>query len=57
LVPVASFGKLLGVKTPTIDCIIELASTINGTNYFKNGRNLNVLGLSGMSVEEILDYI
>lgn len=57
LVPVASFGKLLGVKTPTIDCIIKLASTINGVDYYKAGRNLETLGLSGKSIKEILDYI
>ena len=57
LVPVVSFGRLLGIKTPIIDCIITLASTINGTNHFKKGRNLETLGLSGMSIEEILDYI
>lgn len=57
LVPVASFGKLLGIQTPIIDCIITLASTINGTDHFEKGRNIDKLGLSGMSIEEILDYI
>jgi len=57
LVPVASFGKLLGIQTPIIDCIITLASTINGTDHFKKGRNIDKLGLSGMSIKEILDYI
>lgn len=57
LVPVASFGKLLGVQTPIIDSIIILASAINGIDHFKKGRNLDVLGLSGMSTEEILAYI
>jgi len=57
LVPVASFGKLLGVQTPIIDCMITLASAINGVDHFKNGRNLDALGFSGMSVEEIIDSI
>ena len=57
LVPVASFGKLLGIQTPIIDCIITLASTINGTDHFEKGRNIDKLGLSGMSIEEILYYI
>ena len=57
LVPVASFGKLIGIQTPIIDCIITLASTINGTDHFEKGRSIDKLGLSGMSIKEILDYI
>jgi opine dehydrogenase len=57
LVPVASFGRLLGIQATIIECIIKLASAINGVDYFKNGRNLETLGLSGMSLEKILAYI
>jgi opine dehydrogenase len=57
LVPVASFGKLLGIQTPIIECIIKLASAINGVDYSKTGRNLEALGLSKMKLEEILNYI
>ena len=57
LVPVASFGRLLGIQAPTIECIITLASAINEVDYFKTGRNLEVLGLSKMKLEEMLDYI
>ena len=57
LVPVDSFGRLLGIKAPIIECIIKLASAINDTDYFKTGRNLEVLGLSGMSAEKILAHI
>ena len=57
LVPVASFGRLLGLQTPIIDTIITLASAINGIDHFKKGRNLDMLGLQGMSIEEIFAYI
>ena len=57
LVPVVSFGNLLGVPTPITDCIINLASVINGIDHLEKGRNLDLLGLSGMTVEEILNYI
>ena len=57
LVPVVSFGKLSGIQAPIIECIIKLASAINGVDYFKNGRNLETLGLSGMSLEKILTCI
>ena len=57
LVPVVSFGKLLGIQAPIIECIIRLASAINGIDYLKTGRNLETLGLSGMSLEKILSCI
>jgi opine dehydrogenase len=57
LVPVASFGRLLGIKTPVIDSIILLAEILNEANYSEEGRNLNRLGLSGMSGHEILEYV
>lgn len=57
LVSVASFGKLLDIQAPIIECITKLASTINGVDYFKTGRNLETLGFSGMSLEKILTYL
>ena len=56
LVPVSSFGKLVGVPTPAIDSIILLASMMNRTDYFKEGRTIEGMGLSGQSVKEILEY-
>ena len=57
LVPVASFGQLLGIPAIASECIIKLAAIINNTDYFISGRNLKTLGLSGMSVKEILASI
>jgi len=57
LVPVSSFGKLAGVRTPAIDSIITLASIMNETDYFEEGRNLKRLGLLGKSPEEIIKFI
>lgn len=53
LVPIASVGKMLGVPTPTIDALIHLASLINSKEYFKEGRNVDRLGISGMSLWEL----
>jgi len=53
LVPVSSFGRLVNVPTPTIDSIILLTSTMNKTDYFKEGRTLNRMGLSGRSLSDI----
>lgn len=46
LVPISSMGRLVGVPTPAIDSIIELASIMHHVNYREAGRNLRNLGLS-----------
>lgn len=57
LVPMASLGKLVGVPTPVMDSIITLASLAEGTDYRREGRTLDRVGLGGLSVEEIYTYI
>jgi opine dehydrogenase len=57
LVPLASFGKLAGVPTPTMEAIITLTSLINDTDYRATGRSLESLGLGGLSKEEILHFV
>ncbi|OGV96910.1 hypothetical protein A2W24_03855 [Microgenomates group bacterium RBG_16_45_19] len=54
LVPIASLGDLLGVHTPNIKAIIQLWSTINQTDYFKEGYTAKKLGLSGLTEQEII---
>lgn len=53
LVPTASIGEMLGVPTPTIRAIIQLASVMHGVDYWKEGRTVQRLGLTGMSVKDI----
>jgi len=57
LVPVSLFGKLVNVQTPVIDSVISLSSIMNETDYFKEGRTLEKMGLSGWSCKEMLDSI
>ena len=45
LVPLASIGKYLGVPTPAMDALINLASTLLGTDYRKTGRTVEKIGL------------
>jgi opine dehydrogenase len=42
----STLGDLLGIPTPTHDAVIQLASVINRTNYWKTGRGMSELGLS-----------
>jgi len=57
LVPISELGRAFGVSTPVIDATIRLASTIHGTDYRANGRTVESMGLTGMSLPEIKRYV
>ena len=57
LVPMVSFGVQFGVSTQMIDAIIQLAYVIHGTNYYQRGRTVKDMGLKGLRVTEILNYV
>ncbi len=46
MVLLSTLGDLLRVPTPTHDAVIQLASVINRTDYWKTGRGMKQLGLS-----------
>jgi opine dehydrogenase len=47
LVPIASLGEAVGVQTPLTRNLIELASRIQGVDYWVTGRGLARMGLDG----------
>lgn len=53
LVPIASTGKMLNVKTPAIDSVIQLGSELNECDYWSQGRTAENLGIAGMSVRDL----
>lgn len=53
LVPMASLGRMLGVPTPTIESLIQLACVLHRKDYWKEGRTVERLGLQGRDVREI----
>ena len=53
LVPVALLARKLGISTPTIDAVIHLASVINQTDYYSEGRSLEELGIAGLDRNEL----
>lgn len=54
----SSLGRAVGVKTPTIDAVIQLISVLHGKDYFAQGeRSLEKFGLSGLSVKELNAYL
>lgn len=53
LIPLASIAKELGIKTPAINSIINLASLMTGKDFYEDGRTIERLGLKGLSVCEM----
>ena len=56
LVPMSSLGLILNIPTPITNALIELASTINGINYYKYGRTMENLGLSSLKINELIKF-
>ena len=57
LVPWSELGKLCGVPTPTMDAIISIYSLVHERDWRAQGIGLDMLGLDGMSVEQIHSYL
>jgi opine dehydrogenase len=57
MVLLSTLGDLLGVPTPTHDAVIQLASVINRTDYWKNGRGMRQLGLSKLDKKGLKKFL
>lgn len=57
LVPISSIGNHLNVATPMIDSMIHLASVIHETDYWAEGRTVETMGLSELSVKQIRQLV
>lgn len=57
LVPMSEFGKLVGVETPMIDAIIDLANAMCTIDFRLEGRTLDKLGLPKLERNAILDFV
>lgn len=57
LIPIASFGRHLGLPTPFTDSLIQMACGVTATNYWLAGRTVESLGLADMSPAEIREYV
>jgi opine dehydrogenase len=53
LVPMAEIGRLLGIKTPVMDALIELAATALGADFRAEGLTLEKMGLAGTRAEDL----
>jgi opine dehydrogenase len=57
MVLLSTLGDLLGIPTPTHDAVIQLASVINRTNYWKTGRGVKELGLSRLDKKSLKKFL
>lgn len=57
LVTMASLGEMLGVSTPVIKSLINLASAMSQVDLWTEGRTVEKLGISGLSVNELLEFV
>jgi opine dehydrogenase len=57
LVPIASMGEAYGVSVRGMDSMIRLACIIHKTDYWRRGRTLDKLGIGGLSVSELTQYV
>lgn len=54
LVPTARIARMFDIETPLIDAVISLTSVINQTDYPREGRTLEELGIADLSEKEQL---
>lgn len=52
-----SLGEMINVPTPVSKALISLASVINQTDYLKEGRTAEKLGISGLSINELNRFL
>lgn len=57
LVAMSSIANLAGTSTPTMDSVIQLASALKGEDYWKAGRTLEVMGIDGLTMDELRTYL
>jgi opine dehydrogenase len=57
LVPIASLGAHYGVSVHRMDAMIRMACIIHKTDYWRRGRTLEKLGIGGLSVSELTQYV
>ena len=57
LVPMAYLGKLAGVEVARMETVIKLGEFMTGKDLTTSGRRLEDLGLAGMTIREIREYI
>ena len=57
LVPLSSFAKIAGIRVPVLESAISLASALQGIDYRAVGRLAETMGISGKTVDDVLNLV
>jgi len=57
MVQMASLGDMLGVPTPICHGIADILSVAEGEDYWSVGRTVKALGIAGMGIDELKNYL
>ena len=57
LVPIASLGKRYGVSVRGMESMIQIASIIHRTDYWRRGRTVEKLGLEQWDISELTRFV
>jgi opine dehydrogenase len=57
LVPIASLGKRYGVSVRGMESMIQIASIVHRTDYWRRGRTVEKLGLEQWDVSELTRFV
>jgi len=57
LVPIASLAEVAGIPTPASRALVDISCALFGRDFWAEGRSLENLGLAGMTVEQIKEFV
>jgi opine dehydrogenase len=57
MVPMAHLARLAGVDTPVIRSVISLAEGLTGEDFWGPGRDVQEMGIAGMTRRDLLDFV
>jgi opine dehydrogenase len=57
MVTIALLADMVGVETPFMDAVINISCVINESDYWKEGRTLEKLGIAGLSLYELRKFL
>ncbi len=57
LVPMVALGQIVGVKTPMMESLVNVACVISQRDYWQEGLNRRHLGLNGLTRDEVMAFL
>lgn len=57
LVPLSELAEMAGVQVPVVRSLITIANVLNDANYWDSPRNLRNLGLGGMTLAQMKQFV